>query len=50
MEINYVVRFVKVFIIMYREIIYFRQLTAMSARIYSGSLCIHTNFIVVYND
>ena len=44
------VRFFKVFRIMYGEIIYFRQLTVVSARIYSGSLCIYTNFIIVYND
>ena len=50
MDINYAVRFFKVFRIMYKEIVYFRQLTVMSVRIYSGSLCIYTDFIIVYID
>ena len=46
---DHVVRFFKLFTIMCSEFAYFRQLTAMSARICSGSLCIHTIFIIVYN-
>ena len=50
MEIYYVVRFLKVFRIMYTEIIYLRQLTFMSTRKHTGSLYIYTNFVIAYND
>ena len=50
MENDYLVWFFDEVTMMYREITYFHQLTAMSARIYWGSFCIYTDFIIVCND